>query len=241
MKSLDLERSIIPIVHRDAGGSVTGLLGTGFVVGSRHVVVTAAHVFKSQPLAEGENYAAAFVAESGSLKLVNIRTPLAHPVHDIAIFRAESIPGTVPLSIAAKRVPLNHDVLTYEYSSTTITRDASGKKIVNFSPFTHKGNVMRHYLSTFPELQPTPVMDTSFPALQGASGAPVVRNSDFAVVGMLVANHERHLVPAQVVRIDGQTNEVEETRYFLPIGKALEAELILEFLTSIDGIDPQVV
>jgi hypothetical protein len=73
-------------------------------------------------------------------------------------------------------------------------------------------------------------LDTSFPALQGASGAPILRARDFAVVGMLVANHERHLLPAQVVRIETNNEALEETRYLLPVGKAIEAHFVLEVL-----------
>ena len=103
-----------------------------------------------------------------------------------------------------------------------------------FTPLTHKGNVLRHYKSTFPESHPTPSLDTSLPALQGASDSPVPRAHDFTVVGMLVANHERHLRPAHVVRIETNNEAVEETRYFLPVGKAIEAHFILEVLDQME-------
>jgi hypothetical protein len=49
---------------------------------------------------------------------------------------------------------------------------------------------------------------------------------------MLVANVETNLIPAQVLRIEDVNNSVEETRYFLPIGKELDVSLIIEFLKA---------
>lgn len=241
MAGLDVQRAIIPIISRDADGKVIDLLGTGFFVGRRRVVVTAAHVFKNGALPDGHKYAISFLDAESHLQLADLGRIQYAPTHDIALFRAEAVPGSVSLSLAAQPVPTNLDVLTYEFSQTEIFTDDSGNRVVHFSPFTHKGNVLRHYVSDFPERTPTPVFDTSFPALQGASGAPVVRATDFSVVGMMVANHERHLVPAQVVRIDTDAAVREETTYFLPTGKAIEASLIIGFLDIVQGVDPIVV
>jgi hypothetical protein len=60
-----------------------------------------------------------------------------------------------------------------------------------------------------------------------------MRAHDFTVVGMLVANHERHLLPAQVVRLETDDKTVEETRYFLPVGKAIQAHFLLEVLSQL--------
>jgi hypothetical protein len=47
---------------------------------------------------------------------------------------------------------------------------------------------------------------------------------------MFVANHERHLLPAQIVRVETDSKAVEETSYFLPVGKAIEGHFVLEIL-----------
>jgi len=84
--------------------------------------------------------------------------------------------------------------------------------------------------------------DTSFPALQGASGAPVLLNLDFSVVGMLVANVERHLLPAQIVRIEDGPATSEETRYYMPFGQALMVDEVAgacaEFAIRVERADP---
>ncbi len=207
-----------------------GLLGTGFVVGSEtQWLLTAGHVFHDDPRAGDEEYGVLFY-HHGNLKIGVISEPLLSSSHDIAAVNLRGVEGLTSLPVLSKQISGNVDVLTFEYSATTANRLDDGRLGANFVPFTHKGNILRHYESDFPERMPTAVMDTSFPALQGASGAPVMRAKDFAVAGMLIANHERHLLPAQIVRIEHTESAVEETKYFLPTGKALASSVITSFL-----------
>jgi hypothetical protein len=60
-----------------------------------------------------------------------------------------------------------------------------------FTPYFRKGHVICRYSSDFHEKAPTMSFDLSFPALGGASGAPVVIEHDGSVTGMIVANVER--------------------------------------------------
>lgn len=237
---LDPFSAIIPILRLGADGHVKGVAGTGFFVGTRPVVVTAKHVFLGDPLAEGEQFGMAVFRPDGTVGIGEIKEYLVCEKWDIAVFAAGGHPRATPLALSRTKHPINYDVLAFEYSSTTIETDGAGNRIVNFQPYTHKGNILRHYVSTFPAVIPTPSFDLSFPALQGASGAPVLRNSDWAVVGMLVANVERHLMPAQVVRIDLDGTGHEEVAYFLPTGQAIEASLIADYLDEI-GADATVI
>ena len=232
--TLDVQNSVIPIVLLDSKGSVKMILGTGFFVGMRPVVVTAKHVFADNPLGENESYSLVILEPDGDIKLAKINDFLMCEAYDVAVIPAGTITSSVSLSLSRVPVPTNEDILTYEFSSTSIEQKLD-RRYIHFMPFTHKGNAMRHYVSNFPESHPTPVLDTSFPALQGASGAPIIRSKDFVVVGMLVANHERHLIPAQTVHIKVDESETEETKYFLPTGKALEGAIIIDYLKSIDA------
>jgi V8-like Glu-specific endopeptidase len=232
---LDPFSAIIPILRLDANGLVKGVAGTGFFVGTRPLVVTAKHVFLGDPLAEGEQFGMAVFRPDGTTGIGTIKNYLVCDKWDIAVFAAGGHPRAIPLSLSRGEHPVNHDVLAFEYSSTTIETDEAGQRTVKFQPFTHKGNILRHYVSTFPVKIPTRSFDVSFPALQGASGAPVLRTSDWGVVGMLVANVERHLMPAQVVRIDLDGTGHEEVAYFLPTGQAIEARLIAEYLDEVGG------
>jgi Trypsin-like peptidase domain len=209
---------------------VISVRSTGFIVGEPPYLVTAKHVFEEKLHTESNKFGVLTGPPSDNLTVNTLEDIQASPEHDIAAVSAQELPWVHPLSISNQPVPNNQDVLAYEFSSTRIETLATGQRQVLFTPFTHKGNVLRHYTSTFPDRYPTPSFDTSFPALQGASGAPVVRAHDFAVVGMLVANHERHLLPAQVVRLETDERTVEETKYFLPVGKAIEAHFVIEAL-----------
>jgi len=144
--------------------------------------------------------------------------------YDVAVVGLAGVTEVVSLPILRSNISSIEDILTFEYSSTAPKAIPDGRVGAHFSPFTHKGNVLRHYTSDYPEKVSTPVMDTSFPALQGASGAPVMRATDFGVAGMLL--------PAQVVRIEQEDKTTEEIRYFLPTGRALSSEVLRTVLDS---------
>jgi len=167
----------------------------------------------------------------GGLSLTNI---LLHQSFDVAVGEVANCGDLVGLRISRKKVPLTEDVLMLDYSSSSVENDPSGPLYLNFSPLTWKGNILRYYVSTWPETKPTLCIDLSFPALQGASGAPVVNPQDFTVVGMIIGSVEQELRPAQVVRIQHEDRISEETRYFLPTAKALCSETLLEVLSDFD-------
>ncbi|MGH9340091.1 MAG: hypothetical protein ACRD1R_11025 [Acidobacteriota bacterium] len=186
------------------------------------------------PLPDGGKYAIVFRG-STQISVVQLTRVVASVDFDLAAAEmlSDILPEAVRLPIRTEDVPLNHDIVCFEYSSTRIER-SPGRTHVSFEPYSHRGNVVRAYESEFPETIPTPSLLTSFPALQGASGAPLIaRNqprSQFAVAGMIVANVERHLLPAQVVRIERGSEPVEETRYYLPYGKALARSVLVRCL-----------
>jgi hypothetical protein len=73
-------------------------------------------------------------------------------------------------------------------------------------------------------------------SIAGASGAPVIahtKNKNFYIAGMIVANQETHLLPAQVVEIVDGENYLEETRYYLPMGKGINASLIAQVIEGL--------
>jgi hypothetical protein len=230
---LNPERAIVPIVRASHERPVIEILGTGFFVGTGEVlhVITAKHVITSFAPAEGEHLAVVFRGTTG-IACVSIAQVVASTGFDIAAGAIDKshIPEAVPIAIGDIDPPLSANVFSFEYSSTRIERTEKGGTLVSFEPYAHKGNIVRRYVSTFPETTPTPSILTSFPALRGASGAPILAanatKSEFGVVGMTVANLERHLLPAQVVEVhDGDTFS-ETTSYFLPYGKALGREVV---------------
>lgn len=126
-----------------------------------------------------------------------------------------------------------------ECSESYFDKGPTTERTIFLRPLTHKGNAMLNYTGTVGQTAGTPAFVTSFPALQGASGAPVLRHSDLAVVGMMVGNKEGLLCPAQVVEIlDGEAY-LEETKYFLPHGQGIASTAIIEFLVSIN-VQPKI-
>jgi hypothetical protein len=98
---------------------------------------------------------------------------------------------------------------------------------------------MTYYSRDWPKNDQAPVFDTSFPAVQGASGAPVISiQQGFPIVGMVLGNVEHHLRPIQTCTII-EDDYLEETKYYLPVGQAIQSGAIIDFLTSID-ISPSV-
>jgi hypothetical protein len=66
------------------------------------------------------------------------------------------------------------------------------------------------------------MLELSFPALRGASGAPVVeiRGTALFAHGVIVANTEHHLLPAHIETVlDSKNQLLEERKYFLPQGR----------------------
>ena len=230
MSSFMPSKAILPVLLMDADGTVKELLGTSFCVSMNGLFLTAGHVFHRTPVADKQWRAGGWRVADDDVHFLRIDRINSSDKHDIASFWNDPQEGLADVPLTRRKVSVSADVLAYEYSSTKIEALQSGAKQITFSPYTHKGNVMRHHLGEQPDRLPTPSFDASFPALQGASGAPVLRQSDFVVVGMLVANLERHLLPAQVVKIQTDDDYREETSYFLPLGQGLQAELLVDFL-----------
>ncbi len=233
------ELSIVPIVRASKTVPIAELLGTGFFVGQANSIrlVTAKHVFESCQLAADEKYAIAFRGETG-IPVIAISRVLASPDFDLAVADVplEHIPTVMPLTLGKSDPALNADVFTFEYSGTQIEKPTPGQTHIAFEPYTHKGNIVRSYDSTYPEKIKTPTFLVSFPALQGASGAPLLSGTpskkSIAVVGMTVANVERHLIPAQIVQIQEGKDFSEKISYYLPFGKALARAAVTEALQS---------
>ena len=55
-------------------------------------------------------------------------------------------------------------------------------------------------------------------------------NKHIYVAGMIVANKESRLLPAQIVKIQDGNQFTEEISYFLPMGKAINASLLVTLL-----------
>jgi len=69
--------------------------------------------------------------------------------------------------------------------------------------------------------------------LRGASGAPILTDKGFIVVGMIIGNMSYHLMPAQIETvIDAAGKTLEEVKYMLPLAIAVHAEALRKALEA---------
>lgn len=224
---------VVPIVtvRPERPGRIHDFLGTGFFVGPTRFL-TARHVLdvRLPPW-----LAIATVSHDPLVTTVVDHIQL-DPRRDIASGWGERPEGQATEYLQVEPTDVlkyNLDVMSVEYSSTRqgVPQDTGDRAIV-FSPCFRKGNVVQRYTSDFGVASGSQCLDLSYPALKGASGAPVFYSDDARVVGMVVGNTERHLIPAQVTRVDSPDGVTEEVRYFLPVGQAIHAQHLREHLAA---------
>lgn len=82
------------------------------------------------------------------------------------------------------------------------------------------------------------MLDLSFAAFKGASGAPVIEENSGKVLGMIVGNINRHLLPAQMERVEMPDGVTQTISYFAPYGRAIRARHLkasLEAMPTTEG------
>jgi hypothetical protein len=215
-------------LHRGAGGGVS----------------YCRHVLASRPATADCFLAVAVQAhDAGYREFRPIHDIQLSPTADVAVAELRSLDGLRPLALTRRgEAPTNVDVLTVDHSATQLSVDQEGRRVVRFSPGTLKGNVVRHYVSDFGSTRGMRCFDTSFLALAGASGAPVLLQPSLLVTGMLVVNVERHLHPSKILTVHERGTVTEEVYYHLPFGHALEADEVIAALetlgVSVDAARP---
>lgn len=150
--------------------------------------------------------------------------------HDLALLEVHGYepPSVLPLAEAHQT---NETMVTFEYGTTTVAGSA-----ITLAPATRLGNITRIIDVTY-RLGPAGIeaLELSFPALRGASGAPVVSNDGtFKLHGVVVANISYHLLPAQIASVLDEKNEIfEETHFMLPQALAVNVKHVRSFLNTI--------
>jgi hypothetical protein len=92
------------------------------------------------------------------------------------LVRIDEYRPAVPLSLVCdKPVTCNTDLVTLEYSTTRVERHpASGKVITRLNPAVRMGHMTHHVDVETMGGAGQQALELSFPALEGASGAPVM-------------------------------------------------------------------
>lgn len=218
---------ILPLVSVNDRGKVSGFIGTGFFVGEESLFVTAAHNV------EIENTRFGVIYVENLEQIFPAKVIYINKLSDVAILEIDGYKPDKRLDLLSNgEIYLNLPVFSFEYG-TTVTR---GREI-KFSPAARVGNVTR----SFGKLQLmgrelTDALEVSFPALRGASGAPLLTNDGFVVIGMLVGNMSYHLLPSQVeTAIDENGKVVEEVKFMLPVAVAAHANSIKQSYDKVLG------
>ena len=231
-------RAIVAVVARRSTGSV--FLGTGFFIDEDGTLLTARHVLTDYGLERLEEFQIAMLRVRGretTVERFQLDGIEVSSRFDIALATAVGVQDIIPLELASKDVGTDVDVLTEEYSGTTPSETG-----LNILPYTRKGNIIcqRDEFLRPGWSEPASILELSYPALKGSSGAPVLVKQTGVVVGMILDNVEHHLLPAHVERIVDQKGGVtEEHEYFLPGGLAIHWSHLREFVDSIRAAGPR--
>jgi len=201
---------------RDAAKILT-FLGSGFFFkrSGRVLAATAAHCIPGSPAS------LRLIATSGEYEVSVIALDQAH---DLCLLDpGKQCPPHVVTELSEEHtVQGNLNLYAYEYSTTEM-RDGTWQ----IFPATRIGNCvrqppMRHLFGAAGES----MLELSFPAIRGASGAPVIemRGESLIVRGIVIANAERHLLPAHIETVLSNRNDLlEERKYFLPQAVAVNS------------------
>jgi hypothetical protein len=216
---------VVPLVGLHEDGGCGPFLGTAVFVGEKAILVTCDHVLNGWK----GFYGVAIEAEN---RLAKGKVLLREPKVDLALLEVADYrpPHTLPLQ-EDKDITLNNLVLAFEYG-TTIT---AGQRI-GFSPATRLGNVTRFRdLSDIYREAGEQMLELSFPALKGASGAPVMeRSPPFKLWGIVKANVSHELLPVQVETIVDEKGRLEEqTKFCLPQGLAIHVKHVRQLISRL--------
>ena len=191
-------------------------LGSGFFFQHRGVVfgATADHCV--------EGYEGQFQLISGS-GINNVEIAARSQAYDLCLFTSKLSCNSISMVLSsALNKPGNIQLLVFEFSTTEVVNSQ-----FRLNPATRTGNCVRVFSDTrmFGSAGEN-MLELSFPALKGASGSAVVEilHSQLIVHGVVVANVERHLLPAQIETVLDEKNEIlEERKYFLPQAAAVNS------------------
>jgi S1-C subfamily serine protease len=216
---------VVPLLAVDESMRIQAFLGTAAFVGQQPLLVTAEHVVSKW----NGPFAIVVLPDLGRLRTANLVTKDREV--DLAVLQ---VPGYAPeraFDLAEDdEVKVNQFVTCLEYSMTRVVAEA-----IKLSPANRLGNVTR-----FLDLSETlgragkNALELSFPALRGASGAPVVSNKTFRLWGVVVSNVAYHLLPAQIETVLDENGRVtEETRFLLPQAVAVHVKHLRPMIDSL--------
>jgi len=206
--------NVLPLFEIDQNNRVREFLGTGFFVGDESVFVTAAHNVSSN-----QKYSVLNTDILYNANIAHINTKC-----DVALLEIEGYHPKKRFSLVQEEVILSNEfIVCLEYGKT---KQYGGN--IEVMESTRIGNITR----VFPEHElfgkrHNDLLELSFAALRGASGAPILSFDGFRVLGMIIANHSYHLIPSQIEKYLNENGEtIEETKFMMPQALAVHVNEI---------------
>jgi hypothetical protein len=236
--SLDMNpfQAAPPLVRLSANPSrYDWLVGSSFLVpaaAGETFVVTAAHVLDD---GRGDGGVLGFPIDPppgvSRMPLVAVAKWHVRQDLDLAVGRHEQL-GLEGFRVHTGALVVNRDVMTIEHSGGfRPSSDETGTSSV--APLLRKGNVVQAQVGLHPRHPTVRMLELSYPALKGASGSPVLDESGQEVLGVVVANRERELMPAQVLTtVSSDGAPIEEVRYFLPNALAVAYDHLADIISE---------
>ncbi len=218
--------SVVPIVVRYKSGKYGKFLGTGSFVSDKKILITCEHVIASW----NEDYA--IMPHVEPPRLYRAVPILRDEEVDLACLKVEGYdpPYSFPLA-EDSNITINQLVCAFEYSPF----EQVGTYI-KFTPANRMGNVTRlRNLNDIFGKAGEQMLELSFPAIKGSSGAPVVlQKSPFSLWGVISRNSAGELFPAQVEKIVDKDGKItEEIKFYLPQGLAIHVKHVRNLLSRI--------
>jgi hypothetical protein len=167
------------------------------------------------------------VGPESDFKLYDVTQVRVSRRFDIALAKAIAVEGHAPLQLPDADPPRDRDLISHDYSATTFRQ---GKLFVTRS--TRKGHIVCKRENEFPGPELALTLELSFPALRGASGAPVILHRSKYVIGMVVGNEAQRLLPPHLEPMRKTAGVPENRVYYLPAALALHWSHLKEFVES---------
>lgn len=228
MLKVDIHKTVLPLIgYEQSKDSTPVFLGTSFFVEgtSGPLLATVNHIV------EDWNGDIGILAYPHSA-IHTAELMAQDPEIDLALLH---VPGYCPnksLKIARDNELLIYQLVScYEYSGSRFFKEA-GAPTAALSSSCRLGNITRFVDLTDQYGQAgEEILVLSFAALRGASGAPIVSNSDFSLWGIVTANRAYHLLPTQIETVRDEKNQlIEKTRFMLPQALAIHAKHLRSIL-----------
>jgi hypothetical protein len=195
---------------------VGAFLGSCFIgeLDDRVALVTAGHVVTGvagPTSAIFENERKQMISIRADSWMVDMSVDLAlAPIaaHDELGSLRVKAPGTSPA--------MNRRVLSMEFS------DSHQRNPPQFRPIHRQGNIVQVTTEDYGDLKGVELLEISYPALVGASGAAVIGEDTQEALGVIIRNRARQLMPAQVLKTIDETGQaIEEVQFHLPHAQAV--------------------